>query len=251
MMQSKLKSENQLQLLKYDALFAEIKHATGLTRLDDFVKRFENQSYIYDNLLARSKEYQLLTTRMRAEKNELQRAFTELKFSGEKRMSVGQNMLEGIADNCKSKKDASCETRVAMNENGKILVAIKAGLKTIFEKMINIGLPPPAHNRLTGVVETDIGNLWEKFDRLLQSLDKKEAVKVMNLPDLHEVLEQRLDAENIRVQLKKSTSSIESEFEYELQNPEEVPTRQDIKQKGEMLMESKVKPMRRKKKAKQ
>ncbi|XP_064631440.1 outer dynein arm-docking complex subunit 3-like [Lineus longissimus] len=245
---AKLKSENQLQLLKYDSLFSEIKHRTGLTRLADFVERFHNQNDVQHRLLLQSARCQHLTTKLRREKEDMQKALVELRYSLHKRLSQGQDRLGAIADDCESRKETRDKTQETMKEQGKLLIGMTTGLKTIFEKLVDIKLPPPTHDRLTGDVEMDTGLICEKFDRLLASLGDNNAKKINDFPDLHEILEQQLGDENIRVQFKTSTTSVHSQFEYEHNDSEEVPTRDDIKLKAQLLMESKMKPKKRKKK---
>lgn len=72
-----------MKISKYEESFKTIKEVTGLSDLDQIVKRFESQGETLRNLNELKDKAEEQCQKLRKQRDQLQQEFEELKYSGE------------------------------------------------------------------------------------------------------------------------------------------------------------------------
>ncbi|KAH8852723.1 Coiled-coil domain-containing protein [Schistosoma japonicum] len=127
--------EQQMKIAKYEESFQIIKEVTGLSDLDQIVKRFESQGETLRNLNNLRDKAEEQCQELRKQRDALRQEFEELKYSGETELeSVNQVMRQH-----EEEAQAEAERRVKCQQNvedaNRLLIECKTGVDHIYDKL--------------------------------------------------------------------------------------------------------------------
>lgn len=134
--------EMQRRITTFEEAFKKIKEATGVSDVNEVIQKFMTQEDTHNNLKQITKESQMRIDQLQAERASIVARLEELKYSG--------SGLEGsrrLVDDYEEKlavASAECELeRVKYERLAKILVAMKAGIEHLADKLEGIKLEVP------------------------------------------------------------------------------------------------------------
>lgn len=248
------KAERQEKILTLEDAFEKIKKAIHVSDMEDILYRLENQGLTYIQLKKMEKEKAMKKNKYSEELSKLRVVFEELKFTSERQMQKGRKVLEDMAEYMQAEENAR-NTAVDLEEsNEKLLINIQTGIATLFEKLKDVRLKPPYHNFAKGHPVEDLIQCGRKLDLLLSTLGLKrdQPVAVMQRVDsekLHKYLETQQPNDNIRIRIDVDDHSDTDEFHFDHdQDNEGFTSREDIKRQGQEILNSKLKPKKKKRK---
>ncbi|XP_074654798.1 outer dynein arm-docking complex subunit 3-like [Tubulanus polymorphus] len=244
--------DRQRRILTKEQAIERIKEATGLSDPQDFVSRFEGQDSTREHLTKQQNESEILRNRLRETKLSLLEEFNELRYSGEKRGSKTRQMIEEATTKMEELEMKSNECSQQVRQSGELLVDVKSGVGTLMDMVKHVRLPPPSMSKPSGDILEDLGLMTKKLETLKAKAltpSKENLKRSLSTQEFYDFLEMNLPADNIRIKISDSTSSIES-FDFEGQDDENVFSRDDIKKQGQQLLDFKLKPKKRRPKKK-
>ncbi|XP_006815517.1 outer dynein arm-docking complex subunit 3-like [Saccoglossus kowalevskii] len=129
----------------------------------------------------------------------------------------------------------------------------KMKLQKEFEDMKYSGERKPKRSyAIDGDITDQLGLVEDKLQTLLNLLKLKDTnavMKALSGVEFQEYIESSLPDENVRIQVQEEENTYESnELDYDSQDNEETPTRQDIKNRGQQILEKKTDRRSRKRK---
>ncbi|XP_022325699.2 outer dynein arm-docking complex subunit 3-like [Crassostrea virginica] len=245
------KLERQEQLLTLNEGFEKIKCAIKVSDIEDIVFRITNQESTYQRLIQQDKERQQAKLRLREERQRLVRVFEEMKYTSQRQLAKGRKMVEDMQEFVAKDDKENVEALKELQTNEKLLVDLQFGIATLYDKLKDVKLKPPYHNFSKGDPVDDLANCSRKLELLAQEQAIREEVpklsKASDQAKLHAYLESQLTPENIRIRMEADDGSDEDEFhfDHDLDNEGHL-SREDIKRLGKELLNSKLKPKRKK-----
>ncbi|KAL5011823.1 hypothetical protein ScPMuIL_010374 [Solemya velum] len=181
----------------------------------------------------------------------MRNVFEELKFTSQRQMARGRKLVEEMQEYARNEEKRSDRSVETMQRKERLLLDLQSGIATLFEKLKDVKLKPPYHNYTKGDPMDDLTNCARKLDVLLTELGLKKGVEVktpkLDSKKLHEYLESRLPMENVRIRLDIEDVSDGDGFhlDYDQEN-EGLLHREDVKRIGRELLDSKLKPKKKK-----
>nr|XP_034300244.1 coiled-coil domain-containing protein 151 [Crassostrea gigas] len=245
------KFERQEQLLTLTEGFEKIKSAINVSDMEDIVFRVTNQESTHERLLQQKKEKEQAKLRLQEEREKLVKIFEEMKFTSQRQLAKGRKMVDDMHEFVAKDERKCAEAVKDMQENEKLLIDLQFGIATLYDKLKDVKLKPPYHNFSKGDPVDDLSNCSRKLELLAEKQAIREEVpKLSNASDqfkLHSYLESQLTPDNVRIRVERDEGSDEDEFrfDHDLDN-EGLLTREDIKRLGRELLNSKLKPKRKK-----
>lgn len=245
------KFERQEQLLTLTEGFEKIKSAINVSDMEDIVFRVTNQESTHERLLQQKKEKEQAKLRLQEEREKLVKIFEEMKFTSQRQLAKGRKMVDDMHEFVAKDEKKCAEAVKEMQENEKLLIDLQFGIATLYDKLKDVKLKPPYHNFSKGDPVDDLSNCSRKLELLAEKQAIREEVpKLSNASDqfkLHAYLESQLTPDNVRIRVERDEGSDEDEFrfDHDLDN-EGLLTREDIKRLGRELLNSKLKPKRKK-----
>jgi len=251
------KQEKQEKILTYDMAFRLIRDATHVTSMDEVVARVMCQQDKQAMLKSQVSDLESQRQRMRTDLKHLNQQFHDMKYSGEKEMSMGEKMVETVQQNLDKETEGLSKTDYKLLRAGNTLVNVKAGINSLLNKLTDLTANSQVdqQHELKGSVEEQIPICRRKLDTLLRKISTAapdiEAAK-LNCSEFQDFLEDKMPIDNVRIKLDKADSRLStlSEFDFETQDTEQAPGRLDIKKMGQKMIDGKVKPKRKKTKKK-
>ncbi|GAB1597663.1 coiled-coil domain-containing protein 151-like isoform X2 [Argonauta hians] len=252
--------EQQQKISTYEEAFRRIKEATGVSDTMEVVSRFENQGATTIHLEELKQENEKQIALLREEKENLQKKFEEMKYTGETKLSSGQKMLEEFQNKLHEEETKRNETENKLEKMSKILLQVKSGIDHLADRLSHLKTPKgfvmpskqlPSSNeyfldQLT-LCEQKLLKLMEDF----HEVDMENVQKQMEDEEFHINIESRLPAYNTRVKLpSQKMENIYAESESSREDEPEVLTRNAIKKISQSIIDAKMKkdiPRRRKK----
>ncbi|KAE8619940.1 hypothetical protein XENTR_v10010041 [Xenopus tropicalis] len=244
----------------FQEAFQRIKEATGVTDTQEIVRRFIAQGETSKHLEELKIENERTLVRLKEQKEKLEEEFRNQKYSGEAKLSRGQQDLEELQSHLQ-KEEKRCEkTKEELEQMSKILNETKAGVEHLASKVKHIKVPKVYFPALDGSPLSDeqvldlMGITEEKLQKLLEELegqDLGQIIKQMDEEEFQASIEGKLPAHNIRISLP--APSKQDMFEDEEDSGEDegdVVTRATLKRQSQQIIESKTKRRTRPKKKK-
>ncbi|XP_018097535.1 outer dynein arm-docking complex subunit 3 isoform X1 [Xenopus laevis] len=244
----------------FQEAFQRIKDATGVTDTQEIVRRFIAQGETGKHLEELKIENERTLVRLKEQKEKLEEEFRNQKYSGEAKLSRGQQDLEELQSHLQ-KEEKRCEkTKEELEQMSKILNETKAGIEHLASKVKHIKVPKHYFPALDGSPLSDeqvldlLGITEEKLQKLLEELegqDLGQILKQMEEEEFQASIEGKLPAHNIRISLP--APSKQDMFEDEEDSGEDegdVVTRATLKRQSQQIIESKTKRRTRPKKKK-
>ncbi|CAH8482751.1 unnamed protein product [Heterobilharzia americana] len=133
--------DQQLKIASYEESFKSIKEVTGLSDLDQIVKRFQSQGETLKHLNELKNKAEKQCQELRKQRDKLQQEFEELKYSGETELKSVNQML----DQYHEEANAEAERRARCHQNAEdanhLLTECKAGVDHIYDKLSFLNVP--------------------------------------------------------------------------------------------------------------
>lgn len=257
-----IRDEDQEKIHTHEQAFHRIKEATGVSDTQEVVLRFENQGDTQRHLEQLKTENEREIARLTDERDRSRDEYAEMKYTGEAKLSSGQRLLEEYEEHVKAEEVRRNEAQERLERASKILVDVKTGVEHLTEKL-KVFKAAPSELQKTKLSPTSneyvLDQLCiceEKLMKLMEQLNMSsdetdEAVRQMELDELHATIDIKLPTYNTRVKLPAVSKDIISYDDEDASGEdEEVLTRQGLKKQSQQIIETKTKrrPGKRKKK---
>ncbi|XP_033732656.1 coiled-coil domain-containing protein 151-like [Pecten maximus] len=244
------KAERQEKILELEIGFEKIKSAINVSDIDDVVTRVLNQGDTTQRIKAQEKEKLKNKKELLREQEKLNKLFEEIKFTSERQLARARQILDDIQDDLAEKEKTREKTNKSLQVSDSLLLDIQSGIATLNEKLKDVKLKPPFHNFTTGDPVKDLLNCSRKLDKLQTELAFQEGmVPRVDQNKLHEFLESRLPPSNIRIKVDMDDGSDEDDFHFDHdQENEGLLSRDDIKRLGQEMLNSKLRPKKKRSK---
>ncbi|CAH2272970.1 coiled-coil domain-containing 151 isoform X1 [Pelobates cultripes] len=249
--------EEEKVIHTYQEAFQRIKDATGVTDTQEVVSRFIAQGETHRHLEQLKSENEKTLVRLKDEKERLQDAFQELKYSGEAKLSSGQQVLDELQMHLQMEEKKRDTSKEDLDRMSKILSSAKAGVEHLANKVQHIKVPrshypAPDLSPLSDEYVLDLLSITEeKLQKLLEELDGQdlgEVVKQMEEEEFQASIEGKLPAYNVRISLPAPAKQDIYDDEDSGDDEGDVVTRAALKRQSQQIVESKTKRRTRPKK---
>ncbi|XP_018429137.1 PREDICTED: coiled-coil domain-containing protein 151-like, partial [Nanorana parkeri] len=130
--------EEEKMIRTYQEAFQKIKEATGVTDTQEVVKRFVAQGETHQHLEELKSENEKTLVRLKEDKERLQEVFQELKYSGEAKLSSGQQVLEELQTHLQEEDKRRDKCKEDLEKMSKILSNSKSGMEHLTSKVQHI-----------------------------------------------------------------------------------------------------------------
>ncbi|XP_038063526.1 coiled-coil domain-containing protein 151-like [Patiria miniata] len=241
--QSQMDEDNWVKVTTYEEAFKRIQEATGVSSIEEIEARFMNQGGTYEHLLAQKRTSEKQRKWLSEQKRQLTQHYEAMKYSGESKMSQGQQMLEKMQEHLGKTEQRRDLLRNSVHRNHMVTTDVKNGIRHLYDTLKDIKLKPPMKNNANPDDYLDQLQICEnKLQKLMTQANVRDSAsfkKIMNSTEFHEFMENRQKTENLRVRLDEPDSYDSDDFGYDSQDNEDMMTNADIKREGQMLMDQK------------
>ncbi|XP_029545394.1 coiled-coil domain-containing protein 151 isoform X4 [Salmo trutta] len=250
--------EEERAISTFEEAFRRIKEATGVTDTREVVERFISQGDTQQHLEDLKKENQRTLLQLKEDRDRLQEHFQDIKYSGETKLSSGQQMLE----DCKRHLQAEQGRRDAAKERldwlTRTLNTVRAGVEHLSDKLQHIKLGEGPEPQLPPGSEEYVVELLSQSEQKLlllqeelQGKDLAAVMKEMEEEEFHASIEGKLPHCNTRIKLPEAQRQDPYDEEEESGDDEgDIITRAILKHQSQLIIDSKTKRKTRTKKKK-
>ncbi|XP_055068266.2 coiled-coil domain-containing protein 151 isoform X4 [Misgurnus anguillicaudatus] len=250
--------EEEESISAFEEAFQRIKDATGVTETREIVDRFISQEETQKHLEKMKAKNEKTLLQLKAEKNELQDQFQEMKYSGETKLSSEQQVLQECEHSLQEEQQRLDAAKDRLDRLARTLVSVKAGVQQLADKLLHIPLvkgpgpqlPPDSDEyvlQLLSEAEQKLMLLKEE----LQGKDLATAMKEMKEDEFQASIEGKLPQHNTRVQLPEAQKLDPFDDDDESDDDEgDLITRATLKQQSQLIIDAKTKRKIRVKKRK-
>jgi hypothetical protein len=237
--------EEQEKIASYEAAFREIKEATGVADVNEVIQKFITQEETHKNLLAMTKESQQKIEALTEQKQSVQERVQRLKYA--------------VASDDTAPEPASAEEgkkterqRVKYERLTKVLVAVKAGIQHLAERLEGVKLDdPPLVLTDDNMVEV-LMQCEQRLKIVLDAIRQEEAALVSDVGEaaLHKPSSLPQDPpviNNYRVKDLDAAEDAPSEEEFEEDLEEEVVDRDALKKQSGTILDKATKKTKKRK----
>nr|XP_055068266.1 coiled-coil domain-containing protein 151 isoform X4 [Misgurnus anguillicaudatus] len=250
--------EEEESISAFEEAFQRIKDATGVTETREIVDRFISQEETQKHLEKMKAKNEKTLLQLKAEKNELQDQFQEMKYSGETKLSSEQQVLQECEHSLEEEQQRLDAAKDRLDRLARTLVSVKAGVQQLADKLLHIPLvkgpgpqlPPDSDEyvlQLLSEAEQKLMLLKEE----LQGKDLATAMKEMKEDEFQASIEGKLPQHNTRVQLPEAQKLDPFDDDDESDDDEgDLITRATLKQQSQLIIDAKTKRKIRVKKRK-
>ncbi|XP_064810653.1 coiled-coil domain-containing protein 151 [Oncorhynchus masou masou] len=250
--------EEERAISTFEEAFRRIKEATGVTDTREVVERFISQGDTQQHLEDLKKENQRTLVQLKEDRDRLQEHFQDIKYSGETKLSSGQQMLE----DCKRHLQAEQGSRDAAKERldwlTRTLNTVRAGVEHLSDKLQHIKLGERPEPQLPPGSEEYVVELLSQSEQKLlllqeelQGKDLAAVMKEMEEEEFHASIEGKLPHCNTRIKLPEAQRQDPYDEEEESGDDEgDIITRAILKHQSQLIIDSKTKRKTRTKKKK-
>ncbi|XP_065150077.1 coiled-coil domain-containing protein 151 isoform X2 [Paramisgurnus dabryanus] len=251
--------EEEESISAFEEAFQRIKDATGVTETREIVDRFISQEETQKHLEKMKAKNEKTLLQLKAEKNELQNQFQEMKYSGETKLSSEQQVLQECEHSLQEEQQRLDTAKDRLDRLARTLVSVKAGVQQLADKLLHIPLvegpgpqlPPDSDEyvlQLLSEAEQKLMLLKEE----LQGKDLATAIKEMKEDEFQASIEGKLPQHNTRVQLPEAQKldPFDDDDESDDDDEGDVITRATLKQQSQLIIDAKTKRKPRVKKRK-
>nr|XP_055068265.1 coiled-coil domain-containing protein 151 isoform X3 [Misgurnus anguillicaudatus] len=251
--------EEEESISAFEEAFQRIKDATGVTETREIVDRFISQEETQKHLEKMKAKNEKTLLQLKAEKNELQDQFQEMKYSGETKLSSEQQVLQECEHSLEEEQQRLDAAKDRLDRLARTLVSVKAGVQQLADKLLHIPLvkgpgpqlPPDSDEyvlQLLSEAEQKLMLLKEE----LQGKDLATAMKEMKEDEFQASIEGKLPQHNTRVQLPEAQKLDPFDADDDESDDDEgdLITRATLKQQSQLIIDAKTKRKIRVKKRK-
>ncbi|KAJ8283742.1 hypothetical protein COCON_G00025920 [Conger conger] len=243
----------------FEEAFRRIKDATGVTDTHEVVERFISQGDTQKHLEQLKEENERMLEQLKEERDQLQAQFQELKYSGEAKLSSGQQMLEECEGHLQREQEKRDEANERLEALTRTLNAVRAGVDHLSDKLQHIKMKgkPPKSQVCPSSDEYVLDLLAQSELRLaalvdeLQGKDLAAILKEMEEEEFQTSIEGKLPQYNMRIELPEAQKQGPYDEEEESGDDEgDIITRAALKRQSQIIIDSKTKRKTRTKKKK-
>lgn len=265
-------------MYQMEVLFGKVKDATGVAESHAVVLRFLAQGDTFTQLETLKRENEQTLLRLKQEKQQLQREFEDLKYSGEATLLSEQKLLEELQERLKAEEQRRAEAQSQLERVKRAMQTLKEGLEHLAGKLDQVtvaGLAPeevppgtsqdlrdradPQDARRSVEKELDpktgdyllnlLGLVEEKLLKLqaqLESHNVPEMLRHIADREFYSSLEGKLPMYNTRIALPLASPKDKFFDEEETEDEDnDVVTRAELKIRSQKLIESRSRRRRR------
>lgn len=231
--------EEQEKIASYEAAFREIKEATGVADVNEVIQKFITQEETHKNLLAMTKESQSKIEALTEQKAAVQERVQRLKYN-----SVASDEPVQPADPGAERKVE--RQRVKYERLTKVLVAVKAGIQHLAERLEGVKLEEPALVLTDDNMVEVLLQCEQRLKIVLDAIRQEEEALVRDLGEaaLHKsstITLQPPVINNFRVKDFEAAEEAPSEEEFEEDLEEEVVDRDALKKQSGTILDKATK----------
>ncbi|XP_058864127.1 outer dynein arm-docking complex subunit 3-like isoform X1 [Acipenser ruthenus] len=244
----------------FEEAFERIKEATGVTNTQEVVERFISQGDTQRHLELLKVENEKTLEQLKEEREKLRADFQEMKYSGEAKLSSGQQVLEEFASHLREEEKRRDEARERLDRLTRVLSTVRAGVEHLGDKLQHVKIPrghvpaaqlPPSSEEyvleLLSVSEQKLLQLLEE----LQGKELNDILKEMEEAEFNASIEGKLPAYNMRISLPEShKQDLFDEDEVSSDEDPDVISRTALKRQSQQIIDSRTKRKTRPKKKK-
>ncbi|XP_006631696.2 coiled-coil domain-containing protein 151 [Lepisosteus oculatus] len=252
--------EEEKVISTLEEAFQRIKEATGVTDTQEVVDRFISQGDTQRHLEQLKSENEKTLLRLKEERERLQAEFQEMKYSGEAKLSSGQQMLEECEAHLRAEEKRRDEAKERLERLTRTLNTVRAGVEHLSDKLQHIKLPKsqvPAVKVPPTSEEYVLELLFQSEQKLLELLEELQGkdlaaiLKEMEEEEFHTSIEGKLPAYNMRIKLPETQKQdLYDEEEESGEDESDIVTRAALKRQSQQIIDSKTKRKTRTKKKK-
>ena len=227
--------EEQEKIAAYESAFREIKEATGVADVNEVIQKFITQEETHKNLLAMTRESQAKIEQLIEKKAQVQERVQKLKFS----TATEDSEVPAAGEKKEDRKTE--QQRVKFERLTKVLVAVKAGIQHLAERLEGVKLEEPALVLTDDNMVDVLLQCERRLKIVLGAIKQEEEALVRDLGEaaLHKPSSHSMEppvVNNYRVkEVGEDEAPSEEEFEEDLE--EEVVDRDALKKQSETLID--------------
>ncbi|XP_078091044.1 coiled-coil domain-containing protein 151 [Mustelus asterias] len=194
----------------FEESFLWIKTVTGVSDVQDVVKRFVTQGETLKHLEELELENEKQMVQLREEKERLQAEYNHLKYSGETKLSSEQKLLKELQTHLTNEQSRRDKIMEHLEYVSHITMSIKAGVEHIYEKLQHVQI---SKGNVPAVVLSPASNEYvldllllteDKLLKLygdLEEIDMRKTLQLIEDDEFHASVEGKLPSYNMRVKL--------------------------------------------------
>ncbi|KER23056.1 hypothetical protein T265_08998 [Opisthorchis viverrini] len=189
-----ISEEQQQKIAAFEDSFRQIKEATGLSDLNQIVRRFESQGETLRHLIELKDKAERQCQALREERDRLQSKFEELKYSGETELTSINQLLEQYKKEAETEMQRREQLNQSLSEASRLLVQCKAGVDHIHEKLNFVNISSPYIEKADATddqVPEMLRHCNERLSELMEGLkdvDIDEQLSIMEHEETGELL---------------------------------------------------------------
>jgi len=189
-------------------------------------------------------------TKLREDKDKLQKDFEEMKYSGEAKMSSGQRMLEECEVHVAAEEKRMDNSKERLEKSSRVLTDAKSGIEHLAKKLYAIKtqssqvqkskISPTSDEYVLDQLSISEEKLLKLLEELEQSgKDVEELSRLIDEEDFHNTVDQNLPKHNVRVKLPatKTEAYIGDE---ESGDDDEILSREGLKKQSQQIVDAKT-----------
>ncbi|XP_036796211.1 coiled-coil domain-containing protein 151 isoform X2 [Oncorhynchus mykiss] len=250
--------EEERAISTFEEAFRRIKEATGVTDTREVVERFISQGDTQQHLEDLKKENQRTLVQLKEDRDRLQEHFQDIKYSGETKLSSGQQMLEDCKRHLQAEQGRRDATKERLDWLTRTLNTVRAGVEHLSDKLQHIKLGERPEPQLPPGSEEYVVELLSQSEQKLlllqeelQGKDLAAIMKEMEEEEFHASIEGKLPHCNTRIKLPEAQRQDPYDEEEESGDDEgDIITRAILKHQSQLIIDSKTKRKTRTKKKK-
>jgi myosin heavy subunit len=240
--QEQKKDQEQEQMNQYEEAFRKIKEATGVSDVQEMIKKFITQEDTHKNLVEMTKEAQARIDALNAELSELKAKVEELKYSGSGQL--GSRRIVDEFETHLAEAQHQCEkNRQKYERVAKILINAKAGVEHLYDKLSLYRSEMP-HIQMSD--ETVLDVLKQSETKLLLLLEETAPVAAVEEQLPSPSIE--VHPNNRRIKLPTADEEGEEAEEDEEEGEEDVLDRETVKKLAAIAVARETKKLKKRKK---
>lgn len=232
--------EEEKRITTFEEAFRKIKEATGVSDVSEVIQKFMTQEDTHNNLKQINEESQDRIDKLKNERHELQAKLEELKYSGS-----GLDSSRRLVDEYEQKlaeAAANCEKeRIKYEKVAKILVAMKAGIEHLKDKLEGITIDEPNIPLTDDTVVDVLAQSEKKLMKILQMLGGDDEAVRQALASYKANAEADLPQHNSRIEVTAPTHDSEEEdsedYGSDVEDAMDVPDRGYVKNSSQQITE--------------
>ncbi|XP_035034872.2 coiled-coil domain-containing protein 151 isoform X2 [Hippoglossus stenolepis] len=246
---TRMAAEEERVISTFEEAFQRIKEATGVTNIQEIVKRFISQKETQQHLEKLKGENEKVLLQLKEQKELLNQQFQDMKYSGEAKLSGDQQMLEECEQQLQAQQQRCRAAKERLDWLVKTLSTIRAGVEHLADKLQHITLGEDQAAEASPHSDEYVLLLMTQCDRKLnflqddlQGKDLTGIMKEMEEEEFHVRIEGKLPAYNTRVKLPEDQRlDLFNDEEESEEDEADIISREALKRQSQLIIDAKSK----------